>query len=144
MEAKKILFPTDFSPASEAALPLAMSLARDTGATLVMVHVIEPPAVYSAGDFAIGVPAPADVTRESLEAMRVPDPNIPVERRVIDGEPGRAILELANTLGVDLIVMGTHGRSGIRRLLMGSVAEEVLRGAKCPVLTYRHPIEGES
>jgi nucleotide-binding universal stress UspA family protein len=138
MQLKTIVYSTDFSPASQAALPLATALARDSGATLVIAHAVEPPTVYSAGDFAIGLPMTEERTREALDELAVPDPQVKVERRLLDGEPARALVRLADELNADLIVMGTHGRTGLSRLVMGSVAEGVMRGAHCPVLTYRH------
>lgn len=141
MKAEKILFPTDFSPASEAALPFATSLARDMGAKLLIAHAIEPPTAYAAGDFAIGLPMTEEHTRKALEALRPLDAKVPVERHLLDGEPARAIIRLAEDEHVDMIVMGTHGRTGLSRLVMGSVAEAVVRGAKCPVLTLRQRAE---
>jgi nucleotide-binding universal stress UspA family protein len=87
-------------------------------------------------------PAPAeyhDVVREELEALRPEDPGITVERYRLVGDEADEIVRLAKAKGCDLIVMGTHGRSGLGRLLMGSVAEMVLRKAPCPVLTVKQP-----
>jgi nucleotide-binding universal stress UspA family protein len=106
--------------------------------------VLEPPTAYSAGDFAVGLPMTDDASRAALEDVQVPDPKVPVTRHLLDGEPSRAIIRFAEAEDVDLIVMGTHGRGGLRRLLMGSVAEGVVRGAPCPVLTYRPKAEQEA
>ena len=140
MNMQKILFPTDFSHAGDAALQFATSLARDTGATLLIVHVEEPPAAYGGGELYYGVPEPAhDELRRMLHEVVPPDPAVPCEHRLVTGDPASAIVNLAEMEGADLIVMGTHGRTGLSRLLMGSVAELVVRRSKCPVLTYRQP-----
>jgi len=73
-----------------------------------------------------------------LEQLQLPD-DIRAERRFARGDPAEQILRVANEIHADLIVMGTHGRTGLERLLMGSVAEQVLRQAPCPVLTVRNP-----
>jgi nucleotide-binding universal stress UspA family protein len=143
MHADKILFPTDFSTASEDALRWATSLARDSGATLSIVHVEEPPMAYGGGEMYIALDD--DETKGELRRMLgnvVPtDHNVPFEHRLLVGEPATAIVEDAEKEGADLIVMGTHGRTGLSRLLMGSVAEAVVRRAKCPVLTVKHPAQ---
>jgi nucleotide-binding universal stress UspA family protein len=74
-----------------------------------------------------------------LEAIKPTDPDVAYEHRLITGDPSTAVARLAESEGVDLIIMGTHGRTGISRLLMGSVAEAVVRRAPCPVLTYKQP-----
>ena len=138
MKAKKIIFPTDFSHCGDAALKMATSLARDAGATLLIVHVEEPPVAYGGGEMYYGVPDPAsDDLRRMLQAVVPTDPNVPYEHRLITGDPSTAIARLAEEENADLIVMGTHGRTGLTRLLMGSVAEAVVRRAPCPVLTYK-------
>ncbi len=143
MTVRKILFPTDFSHTGDAALALATSLARERGATLLIVHVEEPPAAYGAGEMYYGMPDPVtEDLREMLKKVAPADTSVPVEHRLIAGDPANAIVRLAKEDGVELIVMGTHGRTGLLRLLMGSVAEAVVRRAPCPVLTLRQP--GES
>jgi nucleotide-binding universal stress UspA family protein len=140
MKAKKILFPTDFSSCSDAPLAYATALARDTGATLLIVHVEEPPLAYGGGEMYYGTPEPDYAGLEQMLAnVRPTDPAVPCERKLISGSPAETIVELAAAENVDLIVMGTHGRTGLRRLLMGSVAEAVIRTAPCPVLIYRAP-----
>lgn len=140
MNAKKILFPTDFSHTGDAALEMATSLARDTGATLLIVHVEESPNVYAGGEFYYGIPnPPTDELRRMLEEVKPTDPAVPYEHRLMTGDPAATIVRLADDEGVDMIVMGTHGRTGILRMLMGSVAEAIVRRANCPVLTYKHP-----
>jgi len=78
---------------------------------------------------------------DMLEKIVLPDPSVPCVRRVTVGDPASEIVNVAKEENVDLIVMSTHGRKGISRLLMGSVAELVVRRAHCPVLTVRQPGE---
>lgn len=142
MNIQKIVFPTDFSHCGDAALSFATALARDTGARLLIVHVEEPPAAYGGGELYYGLPEPAeDELRRMLLEVVPTDPAVPYEHRLVTGDPATAIVNLAEMEGADLIVMGTHGRSGLSRLLMGSVAEVVVRKAKCPVLTYKQPAQ---
>jgi universal stress protein A len=138
MAERKILFPTDFSHTSDAALELAASLARERGATLLIVHVEEPPAAYGEGGMYYGMADPATEDLQRMLAAIVPsEATVPHEHRLIAGDPSTAIPQLAADEGVELIVMGTHGRTGLLRLLMGSVAEAVVRRAPCPVLVYK-------
>jgi nucleotide-binding universal stress UspA family protein len=136
-----ILHPTDFSENSQYAFQMACSLAKDHKATLILFHVI-PPLVAPI----LPEPAPNSLLpAESQECLRwwqfewpqPPDANIRVEHRVAEGDAPREILRAAQALRCHLIVMGTHGRTGLNRLLTGSVAEEVLRKAPCPVLVVR-------
>ena len=140
----RILHPTDFSPESRCAFQLACALARDYGTPLVLAHVAVP--VPEAARFGLAIPSESDLRRlrERLEALRPPDPSYGVERRLEVGDPVTAILEVASAAGCDLIVMGTHGRSGMGRLVMGSVAEHVSRAARCPVLTVKDPRASEA
>jgi len=140
MTTRKILFPTDFSHTGDAALELATSLARERDATLVIVHVEEPPAAYGGGEMYYGMPEPAiDDLQKMLEGVTPAAPDVAFEHRLISGDPASAIAKLAEEEDMALIVMGTHGRTGLMRLLMGSVAEAVVRRASCPVLTYKQP-----
>jgi len=138
MNAHKILYATDFSTMGQTALEMATSLARDRDATLVIVHVEEPPMAYGGGEFYYGIEEP---NREELKRMLaevVPtDPTVACEHRLMIGTPATAIVEMARRENVELIVMPTHGRTGLSRLLMGSVAEEVVRKAECPVLVVK-------
>lgn len=138
MNAHKILVPTDFSTLAQTALEMATSLARDRGAKLLIVHVEEPPTAYGGGELYYGIEEP---NREELKRMLsevIPtDPSVSYEHRLLIGSPASGINHLAEREEVDLIVMPTHGRTGLLRLLMGSVAEEVVRKAKCPVLTVK-------
>ncbi len=140
MQARKILFPTDFSTASDAALPQATALARGAGATLIIAHVEEPPLAYGGGELYYGVPEPnTDALRQMLDRVIPTDRDVPVVHRLATGDPASEIVRMALDEDVDMIVMGTHGRTGLSRLLMGSVAEHVVRRAHCPVLSVRQP-----
>lgn len=146
---RKVLFPTDFSPAAEAALPTAVRLAELHGAELhilhgVVLHADDPhhPS-HQLDEFEEVGAELVRIARERLGevAAGVADAEIevvPAERRAIS--PSMAILDYAQEEDVDLVVMGTHGRRGFRRLLLGSVAEEVLRVAGCAVVTVREPM----
>lgn len=104
----------------------------------MIVHVEEPPVAYAGGEMYYGIPEPAtEDLHRMLERVVPTDPNVPYEHRLLTGEPASAIVELAEQEQADLIVMGTHGRTGLTRLLMGSVAEAVVRRAPCPVLTFK-------
>jgi nucleotide-binding universal stress UspA family protein len=139
-----ILHPTDFSTQSAYALRLACSLARDYGARLVVLHVFEEPAVaYGEG---VMLPPAVDFVEESREQLRhlpIPADDVRAERRFERGDAVDQILRVAGDMQADLIVMGTHGRTGLARLLMGSVAERVVRNAPCPVLTLKTPLTEE-
>ena len=142
MSARKILFPTDFSHIGDAALQMATSIARGTGASLLIAHIEEAPTVYAGGDFYYGIPdPPTEELQRMLEQVKPTDPSVQYEHRMLSGDPANAIVRLADEEHVDMIVMGTHGRTGLARLLMGSVAEAVVRRANCPVLTYKHPAD---
>jgi nucleotide-binding universal stress UspA family protein len=137
---KKILFATDFSKLSDAALDQATALARDSKATLLIVHVEEPPAAYGGGDLYYGVPDPDQGTlRKMLNDVHPTDPEVAVEHHLLIGDPATEIAALASQQGVDLIIIGTHGRTGLSRLLVGSTAEAIVRKAPCAVLTVKMP-----
>lgn len=137
-----ILHPTDFSPRSQHAYWLSCALARDHGARIVLVHVLPPPiVVYGNG---IVPPMPEDnraLQEQRLKALQVQTAPIQAEIRLVDGDSVTEIVRMAQETGSDLIVMGTHGWTGLSRLLMGSVAEGVVRKAPCPVLTIKAPLE---
>jgi nucleotide-binding universal stress UspA family protein len=137
-----ILVPTDFSTASDAALPHAEALARQKSASLLILHVEEPPLAYGAGELYYGLPEPSsERILKMLEEVKPTDPSVPFTHRLTMGDPAGEIVRIAAEEGVDMIVLGTHGRSGISRMLMGSVAEGVVRRAPCPVLVYRAAAE---
>lgn len=133
-----ILHPTDFSEQSEFAFRLACALARDYNARLVLLHVLPPPMVIYAGG-----PVPAetwpsvDEAKEKLHQLEGQAHRVRVESQVMEGDPVDMILRAAEETNSDVIVMGTHGRTALSRLLLGSVAESVLRRAPCPVLTAK-------
>lgn len=137
-----ILHPTDFSEHSNFAFALACAIARDYGARLLVLHAVTPPmVVYGEG---ILPPEPEEHKgrlREQLQKVVPTDPKIVVEHRLVEGDAAASILRVAEEIKCDLIVMGTHGRTGVGRLIMGSVAEQVVRKAVCPVLTVKGPIK---
>lgn len=146
---KTILFASDFSASSEHALAYGVDLAERTGATLHVMHVREVPM----GPFVAGEPSPkleAETVhpqyRERCRDAMAPYALGPDDERVScvlerSAAAAPTLVEYAQGHEVDLVVMGTHGRRGVRRVLFGSVAEEVLRTAPCPVLTTRAPEE---
>jgi nucleotide-binding universal stress UspA family protein len=139
-----VLHPTDFSERSAYAFRLACSLARDYGARLIAVHVAPPPIInYGEG---VIPPAPQHQQEEllaKLESLNARDSRVHVDHRLVDGDPASEILRVAKETNSDVIFMGTHGRTGVGRLLMGSVAEQVVRKAPCAVVTVRAPIPQE-
>ena len=137
MNWKKILVPTDFSHLSDQAVGVAAALARESSGTLILLHVEEAPVAYGAGEMYYGIAEPDTAAlQKMLQEIRVPE-NVSVERHLAAGEPAGTIVRFAEENAVDLIVLSTHGRTGLVRLLMGSVAEEVVRRAKCLVLTLK-------
>jgi nucleotide-binding universal stress UspA family protein len=146
-EWKRICCPIDFSDASRAAMEVAADLARRFGAELVLLHAYPIPG-YTFPDGSV-VASPrmmqelAEQTERHLGEWRsdaerlVGGPRVTMEKAV--GEPAAEILSYAKRSGVDLLVLGTHGRTGLEHALMGSVAERVVRRAQCPVLTVRPP-----
>jgi len=147
MSIRCVLHATDFSADSESAFRLACSLARDYGARLVLVHVVpQPVVIYGEGVFHGGAVVDTRPLQERLAAQAREAPELLTETRIVEGDAAEEILRVAREVGCDLIVMGTHGRTGLRRLLMGSVAEKVLRHAQVPVLILKSamPAAGEA
>jgi len=141
MPFKTILFATDFSAASKVAFEIASGLARDYKARMIAVHVIEPVRMgFSEFATYVGPDEDKGLAMENLHGLQPPCPMVTIEYRLLEGDPAVVIVETAQETDADLIVMGTHGRAGLTRLVMGSVAEEVLRHAPCPVLTIREPV----
>ena len=138
----RILVPTDFSAHADEAFRVAHTLARATGAEVIVFHVARPPAVVTEGGELLAGPGqePTDLW-ERFREIQSGDPRVRVEHRVIVADrPGATpILEILDKLGCDLIVMGTHGRRGLRHLLFGSVTEDVVRRARCPVMVVKAP-----
>ncbi|MEO8496212.1 MAG: universal stress protein [Planctomycetota bacterium] len=124
----RILCPTDFSPASNAAFEHAERLAVSTGASLLVLHA--QPGWTATGEA-------DDKTTQALANVQPRVSGVLVEHLVHGGPPGEVICWVAQERDCDQIVMGTHGRTGLRHLLLGSVAEYVVRHARCPVLTVR-------
>jgi nucleotide-binding universal stress UspA family protein len=138
-----ILHPTDFSSHAKGAFARACALARDYGARLVVVHVKPIPPILGSEFGPVFPPEPTDVyedLRKHLSCVRPADAAIPVEHHLREGDAATQILSLAGECKCDLIVMGTHGRTGLGRVLLGSVAEAVVRQASCPVLTIKTPV----
>lgn len=150
IEIRRILCPVDFSDYSRLALDHAIALARWYGSTITVLHVFSPvPVVASAPGPVVFEPmvlTPMDRdrlladTRAFIEAERAP--GVTTEAVLREGSTAAEILDQATSMNADLLVIGTHGRSGFERLLLGSVAERVLRKASCPVLTVpkRHAV----
>jgi nucleotide-binding universal stress UspA family protein len=137
---RRILHPTDFSEHCYPAFELACALARDYDAEVVVLHVAQLPLLTPVDGVLVPTPLDeAEHARKQLEQVRPADSRVKVVHRLVEGDPAGEILQAAGDLSVDLIVMGSHGRGGLARLLMGSVAEAVLRKARCPVLTVRKP-----
>jgi nucleotide-binding universal stress UspA family protein len=137
---RKILHPTDFSENSQAAFRLACALARDYQARLLVLHVSTPFVAYGEGMVTAPPPDFTEELRARLQQIRPGDPRVGIEHKLVEGDAAAEILRVAREAGCDLIVLGTHGRTGLPRLLMGSVAEVVVRRASCPVLTVKTPL----
>lgn len=141
MISKKILFPTDFSHAGDAALEFAESLAKEGNGRLLIVHVQEAPVAYLGDGMYYGIPEPStEGLMKMLQAVKPADSRVPVEYRLVTGHPVESLVRLAKEEAIDLIVLGSHGRTGLSRMLIGSVAEGVVRKAKCPVLVCKQPV----
>jgi nucleotide-binding universal stress UspA family protein len=137
---RTVLHPTDFSEASQPAFELACALARDYKARLVLLHATPPTRVYAPDGIAMPFPPEEEYdARVRLARLRPADPIVEVEHYVVEGDPADEIMKAAARLHADVIVLGTHGNTGLTRLLVGSVAEHVMRKAPCPVLTVRAP-----
>jgi universal stress protein A len=141
---RRILHPTDFSRASAPALRRAVALARACRALLVLLHVMTPPSPFigegtppsSYADLLI-VARRSARRRLAAALARVRRERVRAQAIFAEGLPADEILRAARRARADLIVMGTHGRTGVSRVFMGSVAERVVRESRCPVLTVR-------
>jgi nucleotide-binding universal stress UspA family protein len=135
---QKILYPTDFSSYSNQAYFHAISLAEKHGASLTVLFVYSPDS-----STAPNAQAEAETARrywrDQLEQIRPVDPRISVRHVFLEGDPAAEIVRYSREAGIDLIVIGTHGRTGMERILMGSVAEKVLRDAHCSVFVVKLP-----
>jgi nucleotide-binding universal stress UspA family protein len=144
---KKILVPTDFSNASEAALAYGKAMAETFKAALHVLHVIEDPFVHgwTSEGYVAALPSfRAEMeksAREHLDSMLTEEERKQLQAELVTklGSPFVEIVRYAKNESIDLIVMGTHGRGPVAHMLLGSVAEKVVRKAPCPVLTVRHP-----
>jgi nucleotide-binding universal stress UspA family protein len=138
------LHPTDFSERSRYALDLAWVLARDHGARLIILHVVVLPSLLEMRTRVLAnEPLPSTYAREAWDELYKLQPpagsGVDTVYRVECGDPAKVILRVAGECGADLIVLGSHGLTGFSRLLLGSVAEHVVRNASCPVLTVKAP-----
>ena len=142
----RILWPTDFSPRAKAALPHAVGLAKEANAELVLLHVLPSPGAYIVPDMAgaAWIPllrkgrAAAQAHLRRLE-KQMAGPHLRTHTVLTEGVAFHQIVRAAKRLRCDLIVLATHGRTGLAHAIMGSVAENVIRRAPCPVLTVRPP-----
>ena len=142
---RRILHPSDFSSASRAAFKRALELARTSRAPLIIIHVIEPsvpmigegyipPQTYEAIEASARAYAKRGLDKLVKQARKA---NVRATARMLEGSPHERIVRAARSLRADLIVMGTHGRAGLARLILGSVASRVVALAHCPVMTVR-------
>jgi len=143
MKIEHILVPTDFAPASASALELAVQMARAFQAKVTLLHVWELP-IYPYMDFMLNSSVITEVedaaTKGLAVALQELQKQMPAaQSKLKTGLPWQGILDACDELGVDLVVMGTHGRHGLSRLTLGSMAEKVVRLSKVPVLTVHAP-----
>ncbi len=143
MTPQHFLVPIDFSESSSQALAYAVSLARQLKARITLLHIIQAPPL-AGGDMGVALPQTylqeiEDISRRDMEAYRqsTADEGVAADVVLVHGVPFQEILETAKAHHADLIVMGTHGRTGLSHVLLGSVAEKVVRMAHCPVLVAR-------
>jgi len=145
---KRLLVATDFGPAAESALQYGRAMARQFGAELHVLHVVDnvfARAITGYGYAAIAPNVQEDLERagqRQVEAVVHDDDGRDlraVAATVTSINPAEAIVEYARAQAIDLIVIGTHGRGAVAHLFLGNVAERVVRLAPCPVLTVRHP-----
>lgn len=146
MKVEKILFPTDFSEGSYHALPIAADLTRHYSAQLCILHVVYD--VFKATDSHVPHVSADDLYREicdwaqkEIDTCCVEETRgiTAIEKKVLKGVPHEEIIRFAADEHVDMIIMGTYGKKGLERLIFGSTAERVVRGATCPVMTVRVP-----
>jgi nucleotide-binding universal stress UspA family protein len=140
---RTILVPTGFSERSEYAFRLACMVARDCDARLTVLHVVPLPMALYAGGVMTPEPNRHEEEWAQLRRIQTADHRVQIEYLLAEGDPGQTILQAARDYKYGLIVMGTHGRTGLGRALMGSVAEAVVRKAPCPVVTVKSPPAAE-
>jgi nucleotide-binding universal stress UspA family protein len=140
---KRILHPTDFSPAADAAFDHALETAKREDAVLILLHVIEPVSPFADEIYISFKGAARDAAeaaaRRQFDGLlaRAKAADVPASDVLRYGRPADQIVDAAAAEFADLIVMGTHGRQGLRRLVLGSVAQQVVAAAPCPVVTVR-------
>ncbi|MCX6167801.1 MAG: universal stress protein [Ignavibacteriales bacterium] len=145
---KNILAPIDFSDYSKNALKYASQFAKEFNANLYLIYVVEPmiyPADFSMGQIAIpstDVDLHARAEEELNNLAKTIDPSLKVGTMIRTGKPFVEIIEEAKEKDIDLIIIASHGHTGVEHLLFGSTAEKIVRKAPCPVLTLREPIKG--
>jgi nucleotide-binding universal stress UspA family protein len=139
MKAQTILLGTDFSVSSQLAFEVASALAHQSGAKLLVVHVEQGQPSMGPAYYDIPDPGIAEMARK-LAALKPPAPDVPVEHRIERGDPAAEILRIAAGEPIDMVVVGSRGRSALPRLLLGSVATTLLRKAPCPILVC-HPAD---
>ena len=150
LDIKKILVPTDFSANSEPALDYAAAMARKFGAAVHLLHVCEVPAMMTGSMDAYAIAYTnwsqdlGDEAERALAGLKGRFAGVAVSTEVLFGNPARCIITATKTNDVDLIVMGTHGHGPVMHLMMGNVAERVVRMSPVPVLTVRQPLEREA
>lgn len=140
IELNRMLVPCDFSGPSKEAAPIAAALAREFKAKVTLLHVIDVRAQYPQFLPGMGLPNLGPVHASAAAMLKDAAgqfEGLEVETRVVDGIPHREIVTAVDAQNVDLVIMGTHGRTGIGHALLGSTAEKVVRVARCPVLTVR-------
>ena len=146
---KKVLVPIDFSDYSKSSLRYAVNFAKKFNAEIYLIYVVEPviyPPDFSMGQIAIpSVNAEWDErAREELKNLaktEIPE-GVKVKTILKNGKPFLEIIDTASEENIDLIIIATHGHSGVEHILFGSTAEKVVRKAPCPVLTLREPVKG--
>jgi nucleotide-binding universal stress UspA family protein len=135
---KRILYPTDFSSYSNQAYFHAVALAKNHNASLAVLFVYNPDIMTTPGSHRDEASV-RKYWQEQLEQIRPIDSEIPIKHVLLEGDPASEIVRYGRDMGADVIVMGTHGRTGVERLVLGSVAEKVLRDASCSVLVVKLP-----
>ena len=140
---KHILVPTDFSDPSERALAMAIELARAFDAQLSLLHVWSVPNTGYAEALSWPIDAMGAAARRALDDALASTTKLYAKTDAVlrEGSESKMVLEVVDALGIDLVVMGTHGRRGLSRLVLGSVAEKVVRLCPVPVLTVAAPPE---
>jgi nucleotide-binding universal stress UspA family protein len=146
MANNNIIFTTDFSDTSIAALPWALDMAKMLDADISCVYVVETPQIYSSLDMgAVAIPTTADLVESANARMKnfiaehLGDTSVTAEGKIVVGHAATEIVKCAKESDAKLIVITTHGYSGVKHVLLGSTTEDVVRHATCPVLSVRGP-----